>query len=109
VPVLGLVAGHELIQVGPHEGRLLEGKGLVRAQVVDPHLSGPRRLAGRLAVEEEHVGLDALRVEDAGRQAQEGVHVALVQELAAHDLARAALEEHVVGHDDRRAAVHRRV
>jgi hypothetical protein len=50
--------------------------------------------------------IGALRVEDAGRQAQEGVHIALVQELAPHDLARAALEEHVVGHDDRRAAVH---
>jgi hypothetical protein len=42
---------------------------------------------------------------DADRQAQKGVHVALVQELAPHDLARAALEEHVVGHDDRRAAI----
>jgi hypothetical protein len=30
-----------------------------------------------------------------------------VQELAPDDLARAALEEHVVGYDDRRPAVHR--
>ena len=51
------------------------------------------------------VRLHALRVEDAGRQPQQRVDVALVQELAPHGLAGAALEEHVVGHDDGGAAV----
>lgn len=38
---------------------------LVGAQVVDPELGGPRRLARGLTLEEEHVCLDALGVEDA--------------------------------------------
>ena len=58
-----------------------------------------------LAVEEEDVRLHALGVEDAGRQAQQRVDVALVEQLAADGLAGAALEEHVVGHDDGGAAV----
>jgi hypothetical protein len=48
-----------------------------------------------------------LRVDDAGRQTREGVHIALMQEFAPDRLVGAALEEHVVGHDDRRPAVHR--
>ncbi len=56
------------------------------------------------AREEEHVGLHALRVEDAGGQAQDGVEVAPVHEAAAQLLAPAVVEEHVVGYDDRRAA-----
>ena len=77
----------------------------VGAQVVNPELFGPRFFGGGFAVEEEHVGLDALGVEDAGRQTQQGVHVALLEQLAADRLARAAFEKHVVGHDDRGAAV----
>jgi hypothetical protein len=65
----------------------------------------PRLRAGGLAVEEEDVGLDALGVEDAGREAQEGVDVALGEQLAADRLAGAALEEDVVGDDDGGAAV----
>ena len=38
---------------------------------------------GRLAVKEEHVRLDALRVEDAGRETQDRVQVALGQQPAA--------------------------
>jgi hypothetical protein len=77
----------------------------VGAQVVDPHLLGPRLGGAGLALEEQDVGLDALGVEDARRQAQQRVHVALVQQLAADGLAGPALEEHVVGHDDGGAAV----
>ena len=51
------------------------------------------------------VRLHALRVEDAGRQAQQRVDVALLEQLAADRLAGAALEEHVVRHDDGRPAV----
>jgi hypothetical protein len=40
------------------------------------------------AVEENHVGLHALSVEEAGRKPEDGVHVALVHELSAHGLAR---------------------
>ena len=103
--VLGVVAGDEVVEVGARAAGGLEREVLVGPQVVDPERPRPGRRAGRLAVEEEDVGLDALRVEDAGRQAQERVDVALVQELAADRLAGAALEEDVVGHDDRRPAV----
>jgi hypothetical protein len=83
----------------------LEREVLVGAQVVDPELAGPGLRGGGLAVEEEDVGLDALGVEDAGGQAQEGVDVALGEQLAADGLAGAALEEDVVGDDDGGAAV----
>ena len=62
-------------------------------------------MRARLAVvEEDHVGLDPLRVEDAGRQAQDGVQVGVVEQLAADRLAGAALEQDVVGHDHGGAA-----
>ena len=51
------------------------------------------RFAGRLAVEEEYVGLDALGVEDAGGQPQQSMDVAIVQEAFANGLAGAALEQ----------------
>lgn len=78
---------------------------LVGAEVVDPHLLRRGLLGAGLAHEEEHVGLDSLGVEDARRQAQERVDVALVQELSTDRLPGAALEEHVVGDDDGGAAV----
>ena len=105
VPVLRVVAGDELVQVRALQRVRLQGEVLVGAQVVDPELLRPRRLAGGLAVEEQHVGLHALGVEDAGRQAQQGVDVALVQQPPPDRLARAALEQHVVRHHDRGAAV----
>ena len=78
---------------------------LVGSEIVDPELLGPRCFAGRLLVEEENVGFHALRIEQAGRQTQERVDLALVQQLAADGLACAAFEEHVVRHHDRRPAV----
>ncbi len=69
---------------------------LIRSRVVDPELVGPRSLRGRL---------DPLRVKDAGRQAQERMDVAIVEQSAADHFAGAAFEEDVVWHDDRRAAV----
>ena len=77
----------------------------VRAQVVDPELFRPRLFLRRFAVEEEDVRLHALRVEDAGGQAQQGVHVGLLEQFAPDGLARAAFEQHVVRHHHRRAAV----
>jgi len=103
--VLGVVAGDEIVEVAALEGAFLEGEVQVGAQVVDPELLGPGLFLGGLAVEEEDVGLDSLGVEDAGGQAQEGVDVGLLEQLAADGLARAALEEHVVGQHDGRAAV----
>ena len=39
----------------------------------------PRFLGGEFAAEEEDVSFDALGVEDAGRQTQQGVHVSLFE------------------------------
>ena len=55
--------------------------------------------------EEEDVGLDTLGVKDARGQAQEGVQVAFLQQLAPHRFAGAAFKKDVVGHDDGRLAV----
>ena len=77
----------------------------VGAQVVNPELACPRFFGGGFAVEEEDVALDALGVEDAGRQSQQRVYVGLFEELAPQGLASAAFEEDVVRHDDRGAAV----
>ena len=83
----------------------MRGEVHVGAQVVDPEGLGPRRLAGRLPVEEQVVGFHSLGVEHARRQAEKGMHVTLVQQASADSLASAALEEHVVWHDDGGTAV----
>ena len=77
--------------------------GHVGAQVVDPDFPGVALV--RLATgEEEHIGLHALGVEDAGGQAQDGVQVALVHQVGADLPAGVALEQHVVRHHHSGAA-----
>ena len=90
--ILWVEAADEVVQVGAFEGIRLESEVHVSAEVVNPHLFRPGRRAGRPAVEEEDVSLDALGVEDAGWQAQESVNVALLEE-ATPDRLTAALEE----------------
>src|SRR5207302_3428885 len=102
-----LVAEDEVVEIGPSQLTGLEGKVLVRPEVVDPQLLCPRCLLGRLAVEEEHVRLDATGIEDARGQAQQCVDVALLEQLAPDDLPGAAFEENVVRNHDRRAAMDR--
>src|SRR2546426_11759044 len=65
----------------------------------------PRLLARGLPVEEQDVRFHALRVEDAGRQAQQRMHVRLLQELATDRFTGAAFEQHVVGEDHSGSAV----
>ena len=67
VPVVGVVALYEVVEVGSGEGVLLEGEALVGAQIVDPEFSGVGLRGAGLALEEEDVGFDALGIEDAGR------------------------------------------
>src|ERR1017187_2066667 len=100
MPVLGIVTTDEVVQVGAREGVRLQGEVLVGAQIVDPKRSGPGRFAGRLTVEKEHVGLDALSVKNAGGQPQQGVDIAIVQEAFADGFAGPALKQHVVGQND---------
>ena len=77
----------------------------IRPQVVDPELFRPRLLAGGLAVEEQDVRLDALGIEYPRRQAQERMHVALLEQLPPDRLTGPAFKQHVIRHDDRAAAV----
>ena len=102
----GPVAGHKVVEVGPGERVLLEGEVPVGAQVVHPQVPGPGPLGPLPALEEQHVGLHALGVEDAGGQAQQGVNVAVAQEPPPDGLTRPGLEQHVVGHHHRGAATH---
>ena len=108
--VLPLGAADRVVAEGRFEGgevlgaqrpRLAEG-GHVGAHVVDPDGLGVA-LSVLRAGEEDHVGLDALRIEDAGRQAQDGVQVAPVHQ---HLRRRRppVLEQHVVRHDHGGAA-----
>jgi hypothetical protein len=76
----------------------------VGAVVIDPDLLRMRILAACLVVEENHIGLHALGVEDARGQAQDRVHIRSFEQLAAHRFARATFEEHVVGQDHCRTA-----
>ncbi len=77
----------------------------VGAEVIDPKLLGPGGLARRFLVEEEHVSFHALRIEEAGRQAQERVHIALVQELPPDGFSRPTFEEDVIRNHDSCAAI----
>ncbi len=77
-----------------------------QAEVVDPQLFGPRFFLSRFVLQEQHVGFKALSVEDAGGQAEQCVDVALRQQVLADGLSGSALEEDVVGDDDRTAAAH---
>src|SRR6266571_1557432 len=52
--------------------------------------------AGRFLVKEEHVGFDTLSVEDTGGQAQQRMHVTLLQQFAANSFTCSTLEEYVI-------------
>jgi len=90
--MLGGIANDEVVEVGTFQGIGLQREVLIGPEVIDPESLRPGSFAGGLAVEEEDVGLDALGVEDAGGQAQKGVNVAFVEELAANGFASTALE-----------------
>lgn len=99
VAVGGLIGLDEAREVLALERMCLAEGRHVRAQVVEPDFVRVP-LVGCAAREEEHVCLDALRVEDAGRQSQDGVQVALLHEVAADGLTVAVGEQDVVGQDD---------
>ena len=105
VAVLRVVAGDEVVEVAALERVFLEREMQVGAQVVNPELLRPRLFLRGLAVEEQDVRLHALRVEDAGGQAQQRVHVRLLEQFAPDGFARAAFKQHVVRQHHRRAAV----
>ncbi len=53
-----------------------------------------------MVVKEEHVGFDAVGVENAGGQAQNGVEIGGLQQLLADGFACATFKQYVVGEDD---------
>jgi len=103
--VFGFVERYELVEVGSLERVGFEGEVLVGAEVVDPQLLGPRFFLSWFVLQEQHVGFDALSVEDARRQAEQSVDVTLLEQIRADGLSGSALEEDVVGDDDRSSAV----
>ncbi len=69
----------------PKRCALIEAEHIT-AQVVDPDVYGAvlllLRFLDRAIAKEKHVSLDPLGIENAGRQAQDGVQVALVHQVA---------------------------
>ena len=99
------VALHELIEVFSLERVRFLCEVPVGSQVVDPQLRGPRLLLSGLGVEKQDVGLHTLSVEDAGRQTQKRVDVALLEQVAANGFSRSPFKQDVIGDDDRTAAI----
>ena len=87
--------------------RVVQASAVLQRRVAQPEDVQADLVARRLLVEEQHIRLDALGVEDAGRQSQQGVDVALVQQLATDRFAGTAFEQHIVRHHHRRFAVDR--
>jgi len=102
--VRGSIGAHEPVKVSPRERMGLAKAGHVGAQVVEPDLLRAA-LVTAAAREEEHVRLDALRVENARGQAQDGVQAAFVHEVAADGGAVALGKEHVIREHDGGAGV----
>ena len=84
----GFVESDELVEVGSCKRAGFEGEVLIGAEVVDPQLFGPRFFLSWFVLEEQHVGFDALSVEQAGGQAEQCVDVALLQQVLADGLSR---------------------
>src|SRR6266511_6299034 len=103
--ILWIVALNKFVEVFALQWIGFQGEMFVGSEVVDPELLGPRRFTGRLLIEEEDVRFYALRIEQAGRQTQQGMDLALVQQLSANRLPCPALEKNIVRNHDRRPAV----
>ena len=83
---------------------LFQRKVNVGAKIVDPDGLRLRFGAGRTLIEENDVRLDTRLIEDARGQTQDCMQITGSKQLLAHDLASAALKEHVVRHDHRSLA-----
>ena len=78
---------------------------LIRSEVVNPKCFRPRSRAGRLAIEEQDVRLNSLRVEDSSGQAKQRLNVGLLQQFPPNGLSGAAFKQHIVVHNDGRAPI----
>ena len=77
-------------------GRVAQGETLARSQVIDPQLLCPGLVAGRSAVEKEHVRFHPVGIENARGQAQQRVYVTFLEQPVSDGFGSAAFEEHVV-------------
>jgi hypothetical protein len=73
VPIGGMKARHELVEIGGAPRVGFESEVLVGAQIVDPEFLRPGRGTGRFSVEQEDVRLHTLGLEDPSRQPQQGL------------------------------------
>ena len=90
----------KLVEIGRNKRSRFAEPLLIGAEViVRDFLRVPflRASAGK----EQHIRLDALRVENPGGQAEDGVQIAEVHQLPAHAGAIAACKQYVIWHDDR--------
>src|SRR5437588_11133556 len=62
--------------------------------------------AGWLPLEEEHIRLNTLSIKDTRRQPQQRMHIALLEQLAPHNLTSAALKEHIIRYHHRCPPMH---
>ena len=78
---------------------------LVGSEIVNPKGFRSGRFTRGLAVKEKNVCFHSLRIENAGRQAQERMHVAFVEQLSSHLFSGSALKKHVIRDHDCRSPV----
>ena len=69
-----------------------------------PNFLGLHFRAGGALIKEDHIRLDTGLIENARWQTQNGVQVGSFQQLFADDLARAALKQYIIRHNDCRFA-----
>lgn len=81
MPVLRVIAAHEVRQILEAYRLLLQRVVNVGAVVVVPDLLSPGIRSSFVSIEKDDISLGALRVEHAGRQAQDGVEVMAVEVL----------------------------
>ena len=67
VTIFRVVAGDKIVEMCAGEGIGAQREVLVGAQIVDPQSLGPVVRAGRFLIEEQHIGFDALGIENTGR------------------------------------------
>ena len=102
----GTVFFYELIQVVAFQRVGFLREMLVGSEVVDPERFGPGVFLGGFRVQEQDVGFDASRVEDAGGESQQGVDVAGFQQVATDGFSGTSFEQDVVRDHDGTATVH---
>ena len=98
VPVVGVIAGHEVFHVIQFQRPRLQREMLVGAQVVEPNALGVNLAVLGFGIKKQHIRFHALCVKNPRGQAQHRVHIAVFEKLAADFLARATFTEHIVRH-----------